>query len=676
MTKRYFAFLFLVGVIHCCANSQPNLSVINNNPDFEKTFFRAGDNLYLRNTYDLSRIEIISDTKNNFDKKNIVYYSSKGSVDTIDVGTFLTPGLYVVTNGIAKKNNYNDYVLKDSIWRWQIPGYIHYQLSGGAYLGVYWKLGTEDSLLDSNRIYIYSYAPGTQFDDSNVSSILAPKLKEDDQKLSQLYDSLQFAFSNVHSQYFTDRLNKLGENFSAHIDSANHYQFSFYLTKENFVRLLVTDSSSHADTSKILCETILDSLVDIFLSDSLTVKNTDSTFKKVPLISSDLSVVLKHIIDSALFENLSENCFFLNDSNNVENSLRAFDSSYVPMTSTVWANVINNNASQQIILMANIIGTDTSKSGASNNNGNLQNARATVATVSVTSRQQLLMPTIEDSIKKQDTFDFDSGNSAYEFSGMAIKGDTIFLIGEDDHHLVGLNKTAFDQDGSKIKVFENELPIPKSSQLEGICVSDDDAFVVDEANDAVYTYNFKTQAVKSVVITASLKNPKNSTDYGLEGIAIKRMARNVSLCYILREKTPQDSSEIYIFKIKKNNIRDTFNLIKTIKIKQDISDERYSDIFYYNSHLYMLRTKVNEYEIDALGLDVKTGLPENDEYNTSKIMKLNISDWIKQKDPQVSTNLEGMCIEKASLYLVSDNHDKGNLNEAKLKTLLKKFPIR
>jgi len=673
MTKRYFAFLFLVCLAYCRANSQPNLSVINNNPDFNKTFFRTGDNFYLRNTYDLSRIEITSDAKSNFDQKNIIYYSGKNASDTIDVGTFLIPGLYVLKNSVSQKNKYYDYVLKDSIWQWQVPGYMYYQIFGGVYFGYYWKLVNEDSVLDSSH-YVYSYAPGKIFNKSDSSSILKPMLKEDDLQLDSLYDSLNFAFRSVHSQYFSDRLNKLGENFSAHIDSGNHYQFSFYLTRENFVRLLVTDSLSHADTSKILCRTILDSLVDIFLSDSISVKNTDSSFKKVPLISPDLSVVLKHIIDSALFENLSENCFFLSDSNNVENSLRAFDSSYVPMTSTVWANVVNNNASQQIMLSANIIGNR--KNSVQTNSRNVVNIRAVVAPATITDERNSFRSTIGDSEKNQNAFDFDSNHSAYEFSGMAIKGDTIFLIGEDDHHLVGLNKTAFDRDGSKIKLFENELPIPKSSQLEGICVSDDDAFVVDEANDAVYTYNFKTQGVKSVVITASLKNPKKSTDYGLEGIAIKRIDRNVSLCYILREKTPQDSSEIYIFKIKKNNIRDTFNLIKTIKIKQDIPDERYSDIFYYNNHLYLLRTKVDEYEIDALSLDVKTGLPKNDEYNTSKIMKLNISDSIKQKDPQVSTNLEGMCIEKASLYLVSDNYDKGNLNEAKLKTLLKKFTIR
>ena len=354
----------ILNVASANAQDAEFVSVINNDPSFNQVLFRSGDKIYLQVLSDSSKLLISSDLIPSNRKKEIIYFSSKNAKDSLFIGTIPAGGLYMMKASVAKRGSDYNYFELIPMNEWERLWYIHFQMIRSKYYGYKWKIGSEDSIMTTVYKYVYCYSPGVIFDKTLLSSELSIEPAKDTagNLIRSFSHSIHTALNSVNLDSVNIRIDRIINNLENDIDSSTLCRFSFYLPKQDSVRLLVTVDSGYLNNSQKYCKQILQALLDI-LSDTAVsnIKSDTDPAIKIAAITSPQKDVLKIIADSVFLH--SPNSFFKRyDENIIETNLNYFKSVFDPASSAIFCGVANKNFSDQLMIVANIIGKKVKKS--------------------------------------------------------------------------------------------------------------------------------------------------------------------------------------------------------------------------------------------------------------------------------------------------------------------------
>lgn len=244
----------------------------------------------------------------------------------------------------------------------------------------------------------------------------------------------------------------------------------------------------------------------------------------------------------------------------------------------------------------------------------------------------------------------DTLNRPLEFSAMDIKHDSIFLLTENCSTLFFLNKETYKILG------ETSFKAADHSDLEGLSIHNNNAFITDEETNSLFYLNLKTDALTEIAAPGINKEQNLNHDFGLEGVEVNKTG---DMLYILKELDKKLESIVYCYRINHENGSVNISLSKTVTIKLD-RKYRYSDLALSadGKNLYMLRTRIGGYYIDIVPLNSEE-VPDKPTYHFNDFTTIDISsqtnDFAKQG---YSSNLEGIAVdEDDSIYIISDNYN-------------------
>lgn len=345
-----------------------NDHIANSKAPDSNIVFNSSDPLLIKIKAGLKKIKIKSDTWNENAQNEINIYAASETDDIINVGRFLNTGLYKTSVSQFVTDDSTDSLKTDTLYaKWQIPGYIDFREIGGIDYGLWWKVGSEDSVINMSNFYVYSYS-SLQANSSDTSILISGSDSSENKPDSALdsirtvFDNLELAIKNVDKKLFNDRLANLINSLSAKIDTSDTYKLTLYLTRQLPLVLFVTDStvynlkdSCKQDSLKHYMTSILDSVFDILADTSISLLCNDSindSCQKIAAMSSDLDTFSKSTVNG-IFSN--RNLFYRFDKDNADYTLRSLESSYQVGNSALWVgNQIKNN-SEQIVISAIII---------------------------------------------------------------------------------------------------------------------------------------------------------------------------------------------------------------------------------------------------------------------------------------------------------------------------------
>ena len=241
-----------------------------------------------------------------------------------------------------------------------------------------------------------------------------------------------------------------------------------------------------------------------------------------------------------------------------------------------------------------------------------------------------------------------------------ISGDTTFLLGTID--------------------LTDERVWAKDVEIEGLTYWNDFLVLSDEKNAMLFGYNILTNHLSKIRIDAPdevVSHIKTYTGhYGMEGVAINKA---LSLLYLLREKDGLGNSEIMTFTIHIENQEIVLKYIDQILIKNKNKKERFTDLCFSDSSLYLIKSyyksrEKSKYEICKIKLEKgllihgAKGYLKNNKLSSFKCLTKKVKELSKDN---YSTNIEGLFISKDSkFFLVSDNAMSSGCRESKEKTAL------
>ncbi|OHX67729.1 SdiA-regulated domain-containing protein [Flammeovirga pacifica] len=182
------------------------------------------------------------------------------------------------------------------------------------------------------------------------------------------------------------------------------------------------------------------------------------------------------------------------------------------------------------------------------------------------------------------------------------------------------------------------LSIEGKLDLEGISVYDQKAYLINEANNEVYVYDFDNHTTTMLPIDwSNLSLPKDEwlKNTGFEGVAVDHKS---NLLYLAKERQP---SFILVVDLLTNKI------IKEINIKKSCSKD-ISDICLYNGDLFILERNAQCIGQYSLSLNK---IVRHYSYKKSVII-----DGEKLYEPEKYGMAEALLIKDGSLWLGFDNN--------------------
>ena len=259
---------------------------------------------------------------------------------------------------------------------------------------------------------------------------------------------------------------------------------------------------------------------------------------------------------------------------------------------------------------------------------------------------------------------------AHEFSGLAHKGDILYLLSESC-------KKVFTASMGKSQITGSVSlsDFPDNIDLEGVCVYGQYLFVTDERKNTIRAWNMMTSKEMKVSFDTKWNIPQNkSLSLGLEGISILPGKNKL---FVVREKNKDGKGELYSldFKIKANTLHLSstgspqlmdFGNTKKRVCGMDVSGD--------GKYMYLLITKIGNYEIWRYPI-------KNDKVdikNSDVVLRFDLTIGVKSHENKYHTNIEGITVLNHDIYLISDNAQTDDTNckllgSSDKKTLLLKF---
>jgi hypothetical protein len=243
---------------------------------------------------------------------------------------------------------------------------------------------------------------------------------------------------------------------------------------------------------------------------------------------------------------------------------------------------------------------------------------------------------------------------AYQFSSLAVLGDTLFLTAEKCQTVYMVHKTSLHLIGT--------FPLPNTASVEGVSlIRGRYLMMLDEDRISVFLYDLYLRK-KIEIGNSRILGTSNSGK--LEGIAFDE---DSNVCFVLHET----GMSIATFRLVKDSalIPDSgYAMIPTCK-----GWDRATDLLFHNGALYVLKTKARtKYRIDKI--PVWSGGVLNME-GTREFANL---DNCTKFGSHLSTNLEGMTVVDDNMYVISDNEESSSTtckSGTELRTLLFSFPM-
>ncbi|KXX68295.1 SdiA-regulated domain-containing protein [Flammeovirga sp. SJP92] len=162
----------------------------------------------------------------------------------------------------------------------------------------------------------------------------------------------------------------------------------------------------------------------------------------------------------------------------------------------------------------------------------------------------------------------------FDLSGITYKGDDIYVIADkkENNHIYKLNWRENDWTVSPKVSFDLGVDI----DIEGITLNNEDAYLINEANNEVYKVDLKDGNASQLQIDwGKLKLPKKkwAKNAGFEGVAIDEEKQ---VLYLAKERDPRFIIEI---DLKTQTIIEEYDVRKTCS-------KDFADLYFYEGYLY------------------------------------------------------------------------------------------
>ncbi|MBB6462077.1 SdiA-regulated domain-containing protein [Flammeovirga kamogawensis] len=164
----------------------------------------------------------------------------------------------------------------------------------------------------------------------------------------------------------------------------------------------------------------------------------------------------------------------------------------------------------------------------------------------------------------------------YDLSGISHYKDSIFVIADkkDNPFIYQVNWAAKHFTVSPIA----ELSFKGGIDLEGIAIGGDIAYLINEHDNEVYSYNLKSRKINKLLINwGALASPKKDWlhNAGFEGVAIDF---DKGVLYLAKERQPKLILKVDLAALE---------IIETFITSNKCSND-YADLYFYEGYLYAL----------------------------------------------------------------------------------------
>ncbi len=245
---------------------------------------------------------------------------------------------------------------------------------------------------------------------------------------------------------------------------------------------------------------------------------------------------------------------------------------------------------------------------------------------------------VELELKPNGVKQFDiEGDVRFDLSGIAQFGNKIFVVADK-----AWNKAIYQIDtlNNKVEILaENKICVYEDIDFEGIEVSQNGFFIINERLSQVYSMDFENCFIKILPIDWSKLKLDISewSNKGLEGIAYD--SQNEVL-YLLKEREPRN---IYAFNLKTNELYEPFH-----KLFNTQTDD-FTDAKVENGKLYLLER--NESQIFRIDLTTHA----LDSVSIKNIFNPNKQRLYETENPEYGT-AESLLLTKNEIWVGIDNN--------------------